>query len=135
MKTQAETQLKKVDFDASDVYLFVQPYLDIKATGYDTTKGTFFVDIQAMYRTVASSREDASQIALDGESVNAVVLENIDGVSGTLSAENVQVSIQLPSGFVSTTAPIYVLHKADVAGSDFTYTATFTTEGFSPLQV
>lgn len=27
MKTQAETQLKKVDFDASDVYLFVQPYL------------------------------------------------------------------------------------------------------------
>ena len=96
-------------------------------------------NITAKYQTVATTEADAGNIELGATGKNAVVLDVADA-SGDLTVETpVQVAIQLPKGFVSTTDPIYVLHKgehyhkADVTGSGEPYTATFTTEGFSPF--
>ena len=136
----AKTQLTTAGVSVSDdVYIFVQPYLNIEATGYNKEKGTLELNITAKYQTVATTEADAGNIELGATGKNAVVLDVADA-SGDLTVETpVQVAIQLPKGFVSTTDPIYVLHKgehyhkADVTGSGEPYTATFTTEGFSPF--
>lgn len=140
IKDTAKTQLTNAIGAGSvtgDVYIFVQPYLNIEATGYNKEKGTLELNITAKYQTVATTEDDASNIKLG---TNAVVLKDVPDTSGNLTVKTpVQVAIQLPNGFVSTTAPIYVLHKgehyhkADVTSSGGTYTATFTTEGFSPF--
>lgn len=140
IKNAAKTQLQAASVPVSgDVYIFVQPYLNIEATGYDKDKGTLKLNITAKYQTVATTEDNANDIELGDSGKNAVLL-NVDGASGNLPVETrVQVAIQLPNGFVSTADPIYVLHKgehyhkADVTSSGGTYTATFTTEGFSPF--
>lgn len=140
IENTAKTQLTNAIGAGSvtgDVYIFVQPYLNIEATGYNKEKGTLELNITAKYQTVATTEDDASNIKLG---TNAVVLKDVPDTSGNLTVKTpVQVAIQLPNGFVSTTDPIYVLHKgehyhkADVTDSSSIYTATFTTEGFSPF--
>lgn len=140
IENTAKTQLQAAGVPVSgDVHIFVQPYLNIEATGYDKVNGTLELNITAKYQTVATTEDNANNIELGDSGKNAVVLDVADA-SGDLKVETpVQVAIQLPNGFVSTTAPIYVLHKgehyhkADVTSSGGTYTATFTTEGFSPF--
>ena len=140
IETKAEEQLKAAVTVSSPVNIFVQPYLNIEATGYNKVDGTLALNITAKYQTVATTATDASGIKLGDSGKNAVVLKDVPGTSGELTVKTpVQVAIQLPTGFVTTADPIYVLHKgehyhkADVTDSGEPYTATFTTEGFSPF--
>ena len=133
------------------VTVVVQPYLEMKATGYsdDTDVKTMTVDIKAMYRTVATTAklggENPDKIIVSGEAAedetaNAVVIGEKEN---TLPVEGpVKISIPLPEGFVTTdTDSIYVQHKgiyeykakvtSDNQGNP-TYTAMFTNpHGFS----
>lgn len=152
--TEAKTALTTagIDITGKTVTVVVQPYLEMKATGYSdgTDVKTMTVDIKAMYRTVATTadldKDEKIHVQGDegvgGETANAVVIgkkENPLPVEGS-----VKISIPLPEGFVTTdTKPIYVQHKniyeykADVTskaedGGGTTYTATFTNpHGFS----
>lgn len=143
IKNTAKTQLTNAIGAGSvtgDVYIFVQPYLNIEATGYNKEKGTLELNITAKYQTVATTEDDASKIKLG---TNAVVLKDVPDTSGNLTVKTpVQVTIQLPEGFVTAAdslSTMYVkhndnhYHQATLAPSGNTYTATFTTEGFSPF--
>lgn len=133
----------------SKVTVVVQPYLEMKATGYsdDTDVKTMTVDIKAMYRTVATTAklggENPDKIIVSGEAAedetaNAVVIGEKEN---TLPVEGpVKISIPLPTGFITKTESalptIYVQHKgyeyeAEVTSNGET-TATFTNpHGFS----
>lgn len=139
----AKTQLQAASVPVSgDVHIFVQPYLNIEATGYNKVDGTLALNITAKYQTVATTATDASGIKLG---TNAVVLKDVPGtsMSGDLTVKTpVQVAIQLPEDFVTDTEPLHTMyvkhndnhyHQATLAPSGNTYTATFTTEGFSPF--
>ena len=152
-KEEAKEALDGIYKEGDTVTVVVQPYLDMKATGYsdDTAVKTMTVDIKAMYRTVATT---ANLDDPDGEIVvkedlesgnpktpNATVITT-SGSSGELKVNSpVEISIPLPDGFVSKTDPIYVQHKVyeytakvTETGADAskTYTATFTNpHGFS----
>ena len=143
IKDTAKTQLTNAIGAGSvtgDVYIFVQPYLNIEATGYNKEKGTLELNITAKYQTVATTEDDASNIKLG---TNAVVLKDVPDTSGNLTVKTpVRVTIQLPKGFVTAAdslSTMYVkhndnhYHQATLAASGNTYTATFTTEGFSPF--
>ncbi len=143
IKGTAETQLKNAGVSVTgDVHIFVQPYLNIEATGYNKDNGTLELNITAKYQTVATIATDASDIKL-GESGKNAVLLNVDGASGDLTVETpVKVAIQLPENFVTdaeSLSTMYVkhhdnhYHQATLAGGSNIYTATFTTEGFSPF--
>lgn len=141
----------KIDTAGKTVTVVVQPYLEMKATGYSdgTDVKTMTVDIKAMYRTVATTadldKDEKIHVQGDegvgGETANAVVIgkkENPLPVEGS-----VKISIPLPDGFVTAaTETIFVQHKniyeyeADVTpkteGGTTTHTATFTNpHGFS----
>ena len=137
------------------VTVVVQPYLEMKATGYsdDAAVKTMTVDIKAMYRTVATTADlDNNEpiyvqgddgVGKPGMEANAVVIgekKNTLPVKGS-----VEISIPLPTGFITETGgtlpTIYVQHKntyeyeAEVTSTGETtptYTATFTNpHGFS----
>lgn len=145
-----------INVGTDTVTVVVQPYLEMKATGYsdDAAVKTMTVDIKAMYRTVATTAK------LDGDEPEDIIVQGDDGVGETGVKANavvigekentlpvkgsVKISIPLPDGFVTTdTTPIYVQHEniyeyqADVTSetgddSTTTYTATFTNpHGFS----
>lgn len=143
IENTAKTQLQAAGVPVSgDVHIFVQPYLNIEATGYDKVNGTLELNITAKYQTVATTEDNANNIELGDSGKNAVVLDVADA-SGDLKVETpVQVAIQLPEGFVTAAdslSTMYVkhndnhYHQATLAPSGNTYTATFTTEGFSPF--
>ena len=126
-------QLKKATSDntvtAENTNIVIQTYMDMTITGVDASseKKTITVDIQPMYRTVATTAD----VKNGGEIVLKLA------VSGETT-----VSIQLPTGFVTdATAKIFVQHKgyeyeATVTKDDGVYTATFTNpHGFSPFTI
>lgn len=152
----ATTSLKAVDVttEGKTVSVIYQPYMSIQITdvavdGEENSDKSFTLEITPMYRVVATTAENPSTDPLvfpakEGETpvedVNAVVMDG-----DTLELGTTEVVVPLPTDFVSGTNPIYVLHdgkhyhKADVAEvtsaepEETTYTATFTTEGFSPF--
>ena len=106
-------------------------YLQVTATSYtqggEDTEKAFTLDIQPMYKVVATNSSGAESDSLENGELK---------VSST--AEPVEITVGLPDGFVlGTTTPVYAYHKnyvyaATVAGSEAPYTATFTNpHGFS----
>ena len=126
--------------DTANIY--VQTYLNVTPTAYDTT--SFTLDIQPMYRVVASTAKNADDIKVVGEEevtgdANAVALE---GSEKPLDIQTMTVSITLPTNFVTgETQNVYVQHKgyeyeAQVSEADGKMTATFTNpHGFSAFTV
>ena len=126
------------------VNIYVQTYLDVTPTEYNAT--SFTLDIQPMYRVVASTAKDADGIKVVGEGeddANAVALE---GSEKPLDIQTMTVSITLPDDFVTNgTQNVYVQHKgyeyeAQVKAVEeqqpTTYIATFTNpHGFSAFTV
>ena len=134
---------------ASDIKLVVQPYLDIEAKSYTATatEKTLNVEISPKYNLLATtSGTDVTALNTTGEggSKNAVIVESNKDLP---TDENTQVTInfQLPSGFITDAQmdKVFVVHtkqdrstetyKATVTKSGGIYTATFTTNGFSPF--
>lgn len=113
------------------VTIKVVAYLQVTATSYtqsgEDTEKAFTLDIQPMYKVVATNENGNESGALQSGELN---------VAST--AQPVEITVGLPDGFVlGTTTPVYAYHKnyvyaATVAGSEAPYTATFTNpHGFS----
>lgn len=144
---QLNAKADNINATADNTNIVIQTYMDMTITGVDASseKKTITVDIQPMYRTVATTADvkNGGEIVLEGDgskAVNAVQIGNPQKL--TVSGETT-VSIQLPTGFVTdATAKIFVQHKGyeyeatvtkDTAG---VYTATFTNpHGFSPFTI
>ena len=128
--------------EQDDVTVYAQTYLDIKPTAYDSENKIMTLDITPMYRVVASTAKNASDIKVVGEvtnDANAVVLENSET---KLDIQTMTISITLPSGFASSDAPLYVNHTKN--GRTYVYTGnvgednvlTFTNpHGFSEFTI
>ena len=144
-------QLKKATSDntvtTENTNIVIQTYMDMTITGVDASseKKTITVDIQPMYRTVATTADvkNGGEIVLKGDASKAVNAVQIGNPQKLAVSGETTVSIQLPTGFVTdATAKIFVQHKGyeyeatvtkDNAG---VYTATFTNpHGFSPFTI
>ena len=139
---EAKTALEDALISTSDknVTVVIQPYLDITVKDYNIAETTkvLSLDITPMYRTVATIvdvENNPENIKVKGDAgvmgdANAVVISNQGGILPVKGA--VEISIPLPSGFVSGTENIYVQHKdiyeytATVTVAANVYTATFT---------
>lgn len=143
-------QLKKATSDntvtAENTNIVIQTYMDMTITGVDASseKKTITVDIQPMYRTVATTADvkNGGEIVLKGDESKAVNAVQIGNPQKLAVSGETTVSIQLPTGFVTdATAKIFVQHKgyeyeATVTKDDGVYTATFTNpHGFSPFTI
>ena len=132
---------------AENTNIVIQTYMDMTITGVDASseKKTITVDIQPMYRTVATTADvkNGGEIVLKGDESKAVNAVQIGNPQKLEVSGETTVSIQLPTGFVTdATAKIFVQHKGyeyeatvtkDNAG---VYTATFTNpHGFSPFTI
>ena len=135
-----------INTSGEGVTVVIQPYLDITVKDYNIAETTkvLSLDITPMYRTVATIvdvENNPENIKVKGDAgvmgdANAVVIPNQGGILPVKGA--VEISIPLPSGFVSDTENIYVQHKdiyeytATVTVAAKVYTATFTNpHGFS----
>ena len=152
-KGTEELKQEQVNVENKTVTIVVQPYLEIKVTGYEasgetSTPNTMTLDITPMVRTVATTANlDSNEeiyLKAEGENEkNAVIMETGKEMSVTTP---ITLTIPLPGGFVdSTTTPVYVQHKgyeytANVTESgeesNKTYTATFINpHGFSTFTI
>ena len=131
---------------AENTNIVIQTYMDMTITGVDASseKKTITVDIQPMYRTVATTADvkNGGEIVLKGDESKAVNAVQIGNPQKLAVSGETTVSIQLPTGFVTdATAKIFVQHKgyeyeATVTKDDGVYTATFTNpHGFSPFTI
>ena len=125
--------IKEVVPDATDVSVVVRPYLEVEATAYNETEGTFSVEITAKYDTYA--------VAGDEE----VKLEDLNGASGELQLdEPITISIDLPGSYSSENNSVYVVHHknnkyyyydANVSVNDEKMHVIFTSHnGLSPFE-
>lgn len=131
---------------AENTNIVIQTYMDMTITGVDASseKKTITVDIQPMYRTVATTADvkNGGEIVLKGDESKAVNAVQIGNPQKLAVSGETTVSIQLPTGFVTdATAKIFVQHKgheydATVTEANGKYTATFTNpHGFSPFTI
>ena len=131
---------------AENTNIVIQTDMDMTITGVDASseKKTITVDIQPMYRTVATTADvkNGGEIVLKGDESKAVNAVQIGNPQKLAVSGETTVSIQLPTGFVTdATAKIFVQHKgyeyeATVTKDDGVYTATFTNpHGFSPFTI
>lgn len=108
---------------AEDVTLYVQTYLDITPTNYDTENQTLTLDITPMSRVVASTAKSSDEIILsekDGHTVNAVIVKETEKKLDI--KDSVEMTIELPSDFIEN-KNAYVLHTKD-SGKQYVYTGT-----------
>ena len=66
------------------------------------------MDIQPMYRIVASTKTDGQNFDFDGNDKNALVLPNSEK---PLNIQSMEISLELPTGFATAGRSVYVQHK------------------------
>lgn len=146
-KTQLENTLHPADGTA--IFTYIQAYLKVTPTAVikDETGNTITsitMDIQPMYRVVASTKENANEIVIEptsGESKNAVVLNGSD--TKLANIQTMEISLELPSTFtVNNDNQVYVQHKGHeyiatvTTGENSKQIATFTNpDGFSTFTI
>lgn len=115
-------EITQGEITAEDVTLYVQTYLNIIPTGYNTADKTLTLDITPMSRVVASTASSSDQIVLsekDGP-VNAVIVKETEKKLDI--KDSVEMTIELPSDFIEN-ENAYVLHtKGD--SKQYVYTGT-----------
>lgn len=154
-KTQLENTLHPAESTA--IFTYIQAYLKVTPTAVikDETGNTITsitMDIQPMYRVVASTKENANEIVIEstsGKNKNAVVLNGSD--TKLANIQTMEISLELPSTFtVNPDNQVYVQHKGheyiaavtnkQISSQDATTTtkqiATFTNpDGFSEFTI
>ena len=113
-----------------NVTVVIQPYLDITVKDYNIAETTkvLSLDITPMYRTVATTvdvENNPDDIKVKGDAgvtsdANAVVISNQGGILPVKGA--VEISIPLPTDFVSANGTVYIQHK----GYEYSATANAT---------
>ena len=155
-KTQLENTLHPADGTA--IFTYIQAYLKVTPTAViknetGNTITSITMDIQPMYRVVASTKENANEIVIEstsGKNKNAVVLNGSD--TKLANIQTMEISLELPSTFTVNTNnnQVYVQHKGheyiaavtnkQISSQDATTTtkqiATFTNpDGFSEFTI
>ena len=120
--------------------VYVQTYMEITPTAYDEENGTVTLDIQPMYRVVASTAEKAEDIKLDGEGENAVVLEGSE--KPLTNIKTISITVTLPDEFTAVEDTTYYakhIHEGKTYYYPLTISegeATFlNTNGFSEISL
>ena len=118
--------------EAENVTLYVQTYLDITPTDYDTENKTLALDITPMSRVVASTASESEDVVLegdtdDGQKVNAVIVGTPKELNITVPVE---MTLELPSDFVSDSTTAYVVHTK-TNGKQYVYTGTISGNTFT----
>ena len=135
--------------DGTAIFTYIQAYLKVTPTAVikDKTGNTITsitMDIQPMYRVVASTKENANDIIIEStssKSKNAVVLNGSD--TKLVNIQTMEISLELPSTFiVNTNNQVYVQHKGHeyiatvTTGENNKKIATFTNpDGFSEFTI
>lgn len=145
-KTDAENAIRAansgVTVNAGDtVNIYAQTYLKITPTAYEDNR--FTLDIQPMYRVVASTKGDGKNFifpATDVNNANAIVLT--DSEKPLTNIQTMEISLELPSTFTVNNNQVYVQHKgheyiaAVTTGENRKKIATFTNpDGFSEFTI
>lgn len=132
------------------IYTYAQAYLKVTPTAViknetGNTITSITMDIQPMYRVVASTKENANEIVIEptsGESKNAVVLNGSD--TKLANIQTMEISLELPFTFTVNTNnnQVYVQHKGHeyiatvTTGENSKKIATFTNpDGFSEFTI
>lgn len=144
-QTAAKAALKTALPSASDtsIKIYAETYLKVTPTSVgknsDNAITSITMDIQPMYRIVASTKTDGQNFDFDGNDKNALVLPNSEK---PLNIQSMEISLELPTGFATDDSSVYVQHK----GHEYTATvtkdtnnkliATFTNpDGFSEFTI
>ena len=148
-KSQLTDELKLTN--SPEIYTYAQAYLKVTPTAVekDKTNNTITsitMDIQPMYRVVASTESADQNFQFTGDSKNAVVLT--DSEKPLTNIQTMEISLELPSTFTVNNNQVYVQHKGHeyiatvTAKQDNTTTtitkqiATFTNpDGFSEFTI
>lgn len=146
-KTDAENAIRAADsgvtVNADDtVNIYAQTYLKVTPTAYEDNR--FTLDIQPMYRVVASTESADQNFKFTGDSKNAIVLT--DSEKPLTNIQTMEISLELPDGFATAKStgykPVYVQHKGHeyiatvTTGENSKKIATFTNpDGFSPFTI
>lgn len=114
--------------ETDDVHVYAQTYLDIKPVRYDADTGTVTLDIQPMYRVVASTEELASNLKVVGETSqseepNAVILPGSE--KPLTSVKTIEIAVKLPDEFNSVEGTTYYA-KHIHNGKTYYYPLTFS---------
>lgn len=135
--TQATTKLSNsgVTTTSQTVTLYVQPYLDITVTGAkvnEQQKATeLSLSITPMIKKVASTAENADDIALTdetGKTKNATVISDTEVKNVNTP---VTIKLALPNGFAQDKAKLSIKHTKENGSIEY-YTGTVSTEGEAP---
>ena len=146
-KSQLTAELKLTN--SPEIYTYAQAYLKVTPTAVekDKTNNTITsitMDIQPMYRVVASTESADQNFKFTGDSKNAIVLTGSEKPQTNI--QTMEISLELPVGFATAEGtgykPVYVQHK----GHEYTATvtkdtndkliATFTNpDGFSEFTI
>lgn len=118
-KTDAEKAIRAansgVTVNAGDtVNIYAQTYLKVTPTAYEDNR--FTLDIQPMYRVVASTKGDGENFifpATNVDNANAIVLTGSE--KPLTNIQTMEISLELPDGFATAEItgykPVYVQHK------------------------
>ena len=124
-QTAAKAALKTALPSASDnsIKIYAETYLKVTPTSVgknsDNVITSITMDIQPMYRIVASTKTDGQNFDFDGNDKNALVLPNSEK---PLNIQTMEISLELPTDFATAGSSVYVQHKG------YEYTATVTTD-------
>lgn len=139
-KSQLTAELKLTN--SPEIYTYAQAYLKVTPTAVekDKTNNTITsitMDIQPMYRVVASTKGDGKNFifpATDVNNANAIVLTGSE--KPLTNIQTMEISLELPVGFATAEGtgykPVYVQHKGHeyiatvTAKQDNTTTPTIT---------
>lgn len=108
--------------NSPEIYTYAQTYLKVTPTavekGTDGSITSITLNIQPMYRVVASTADTAAGIVLaadktDAKPQNAVILS--DSEKALTNIQTMEISLELPDGFATAEItgykPVYVQHK------------------------
>ena len=144
------------NIQSTDVAIVYQTYVDVSVTNAkkDSSNLTeLTVNLTPMYRVIATTKNVAestsTEIKLDGEDTNAILIENAKKLN--VPAQAYEVTLALPSGFANKDDKLSIKHtKGDGSVEYYTGTVseassssettkpifvTFTTNGFSPFTI
>ena len=146
-KTDADNAIRATNSgvnvsENSTVNVYAQTYLKVTPTAY--ADNSFTLDIQPMYRVVASTKGDGENFIFPATNVNnanAIVLT--DSEKPLTNIQTMEISLELPSTFtVNTNNQVYVQHKGHeyiatvTTGENNKKIATFTNpDGFSEFTI
>lgn len=139
-KSQLTDELKLTN--SPEIYTYAQAYLKVTPTAVikdeaGNTITSITMDIQPMYRVVASTESADQNFKFTGDSKNAIVLTGSE--KPLTNIQTMEISLELPVGFATAEGtgykPVYVQHKGHEYIATITDTQDNTTTPATTKQI